>query len=343
MESRGEDKMTLIEAYKDKIAGVLTCYDRVLINGVAGAPGCSFGYAGGMACFFNINHFKMFDFAGKFKPVTEAIIGNAEEIAKKNGIQIEYIRSTKAFRKEDKITEVLERRGNQEGLVHIFSALEMNTTYKPWCDREQGTYCFNVAQTKCLTYYFYFIDREFGLCFLRVPTIAPFRVTFYYNGHNWLEHKMQKNNIPYKKQDNAFVSIDDFDAAQALSDKLRIEDLHQGLDSIVKGYCPLPEEYGLKFNWTIHQVEYAMDIVFKKEDDLKPVYDNIIKTAMHTITPENIATILGKRFSVLFDGEAGSRYDKRILGTRIKHQMGQKLRFCSFRENIRQVWKRIAH
>ena len=43
---------------------------------------------------------------------------------------------------------------------------------------------------------------------------------------------------------------------------------------------------------------------------------------MHTITPENIANFLGKRFSLLFDGEAGSRYNKRILGTRIKHQLG---------------------
>ena len=43
---------------------------------------------------------------------------------------------------------------------------------------------------------------------------------------------------------------------------------------------------------------------------------------MHTITPENIANYLGKRFSLHFDGEAGSRYNKRILGTRIKHQLG---------------------
>jgi hypothetical protein len=44
---------------------------------------------------------------------------------------------------------------------------------------------------------------------------------------------------------------------------------------------------------------------------------------MHTVTPDNIANFLGKRFSVLFEGEAGSRFDKRILGTRIKHQMGE--------------------
>ena len=39
---------------------------------------------------------------------------------------------------------------------------------------------------KCLHYYFYFIDAEFGLCYLRVPTWAPFRLQFYCNGHNWL-------------------------------------------------------------------------------------------------------------------------------------------------------------
>jgi hypothetical protein len=43
---------------------------------------------------------------------------------------------------------------------------------------------------------------------------------------------------------------------------------------------------------------------------------------MHTITPENISNFLGKRFSNLFEGESGTRYNKRILGTRIKHQMG---------------------
>jgi len=53
------------------------------------------------------------------------------------------------------------------------------------------------------------------------------------------------------------------------------------------------------------------------------LYDNIIKTAMHTVTPDNIANFLGKRFSVLFEGESGSRLGRRILGTRIKHQMGE--------------------
>ncbi|MDR2053977.1 MAG: hypothetical protein LBP80_11245, partial [Treponema sp.] len=139
---------------------------------------------------------------------------------------------------------------------------------------------------------------------MKVPTIAPFRLTFYFNGHCWLEHKLTKKGIGYRKEDNAYVYLQDYGKAQELSDRMRVEDLHRTLDLIAGRYCPLPVEYNLKYSWTIHQAEYAMDI--KDERSLEPLYENIIKTAMHTVTPEDIANFPGKRFSVLFEGEAGS-------------------------------------
>jgi len=42
------------------------------------------------------------------------------------------------------------------------------------------------TRNKCLHYYFYFINEELGLCYLRVPTWCPFRLQFYFNGHNRL-------------------------------------------------------------------------------------------------------------------------------------------------------------
>jgi hypothetical protein len=167
------------------------------------------------------------------------------------------------------------------------------------------------------------MDRELGLCFVRVPTIAPFITTIYFNGHSLLETKLRKKNIDYEKKDNAFTWISDFSAAQQLSDNIKVEDIHRVLDVFTKRYCPMPADWGLRWNYTISQVEYSTDIVFKNSETLKPIYENMIKTAMHTVTPDDIANFLGKRFSVLFEGEAGSRYNKRILGTRIKHQMGE--------------------
>ena len=146
---------------------------------------------------------------------------------------------------------------------------------------------------------------------------------FYFNGHDLLESKFKKTGVLYGKHDNAFVSIGDYEKAQELSNNIKVEDIHSALDAFQRRYCPLPEEWQPKYNWTIHQVEYSLDIIFEDAAALKPLYDNIIKTAMRTVTPENISSFLGKRFSVLFEGEAGSKYNSRILGTRIKRQMGE--------------------
>lgn len=311
--------MLITEIHKDKISGELHCYDRINIKCTAG----TFGYADGMGIFFKTINRRCFDFHKVFEPVTKAIIENAERVASENNIEIEYIRKTAAFRKDDKIANILSERGDGEGLIKIYSQLETCKTYSPWTDKQSGKTYFKTDSTKRLNYYFYFIDKLLGLCFVKVPTVAPFVVTVYFNGHGWLENKLKKENIAYQKIENAFTYIENYERAQELSDKMRVEDIHQVLDIFMEKYCPLPKEWELKWNYTISQAEYAFDIIFKEQNELKPIYDNIIKTAMHTVTPENIATFLGKRLTVKFEGEMGSRYNERVLGTRIKHQMGE--------------------
>jgi len=48
---------------------------------------------------------------------------------------------------------------------------------------------------KCLHYYFYFIDDELGLCYVRAPTWLPRRLQIYFNGHNWLAARLRKQKI----------------------------------------------------------------------------------------------------------------------------------------------------
>ena len=70
------------------------------------------------------------------------------------------------------------------------------------------------------------------------------------------------------------------------------------------------------------QCEYATDIVFRKQADLQAIYENLARTAIHTVKPDNIATFLGRKLSPQFEGEMGNRFNIRIEGTRIKHTMG---------------------
>ncbi len=70
------------------------------------------------------------------------------------------------------------------------------------------------------------------------------------------------------------------------------------------------------------QVEYSTDIVFKKQADLKDIYDSLVRSAVHTVKSEHIATFLGKRLHLNYKDEMGNNFDLRIQGTRIKHTMG---------------------
>ena len=48
----------------------------------------------------------------------------------------------------------------------------------------------------------------------------------------------------------------------------------------------------------------------------------IVQTTIFTVKPDNIATFLGQRITYNCKKEVGTNYNQRILGTRIKHHMG---------------------
>ncbi len=283
--------MLLTDKYTDKIYGTITCYDRIIIQGYI--PGWS--YADGMTGYLKAHDIRIFDFSNFSQPLTEQVRQNAQRIAEENGIEIEFIRKLRAFRKDDRIQEIISETGKTAGLVHIFSAMEQCNTYKPWHDKTTGKTFLKFDQSKCLHYYFYFIDKELGLCYLRVPTWAPFRLQFYMNGHNLLAYKLKKKDIDFRMHDNAFLEISDVEAAQKLSDRINPEGLHKILDALAKRFCPVADSLGPGYTWTVQQIECATDVMFKQQADLEPLYDDIIRTAIHTVKPDNIATFLGQR------------------------------------------------
>jgi len=303
------------ERHAGKIQGVLSCYDRVVITGTCPA----IGHAEAATTYFYIHQIRIFDYAQWASSFRDEIRANAERLAQENGLEIEFIRK-KNFRKEDRIKAILEQRGGQPGLVHIFSAMEPCDSYQPWHDKKTGKTFLRWDSGKCIHYYFYFIDPELGLCYLRVPTWAPFRLQFYYNGHNELAAKLAKKDIAYTLMDNAFAEIADWGKAQQLSDNIRPDRLHKRLDRIAQIYCPVIRHFG-SYHWSLMQVEYAMDIVFRRQTDLQPIYEELVRTAIHAVKPEDVATFLGRKLTGTFEGELGNDFHTRIEGTRIKHHM----------------------
>lgn len=236
-------------------------------------------------------------------------------------MEIEFIRKV-SVRKESIISEKIEKRGNDPGIVHIISAMETCNTYKPWHDKTTGKTFLKPDTSKCLHYYFYFIDEQLGLGYVRVPTWCPFRLQVYINGHNLLASELKQAGIKYTMIDNAFDSLEDAGKAQELSDNISIEKLHRKLDEFAWRFCPVYKDFKLRYHWSVMQTEYATDIVFKKQESLQTIYSELVATAIHTVKPENIATFLGHKLDPRYEGEIGNNYNVRIEGSRIKHTMG---------------------
>lgn len=308
----------LTERYADKIAGILSCYDRVVITGTL--P--QICYAAGITSWFYAHEIRIFDYPNWANQLRLKIRENAEHIAKANGIEIEHIKKS-TIRKEEHVQRILKDRGYEPGLVHIISCMESCGSYSPWHDKITHKTFLKSDTAKCLHYYFYFIDETLGLCYLRVPTWCPFRLQFYFNGHNWLASKLKQARIAHQLIDNAFLEIADFKKAQTIVNKLSVKPIHKLLDQYSRMFCPVHDDFHETYHWSIMQVEYATDIVFHKQADLQAIYDELIRTAIHTVKPDNIATFLGRKMHGNYEGEMGNNYQVRIEGTRIKHSMGK--------------------
>jgi hypothetical protein len=305
----------ITKRYEQQIIGSLSCFDRIVVKGTL--P--TLCYAEGMSWYLAKNNIKVFDYTKFVDPFREKIRSNAEQLAAANGLEIEFIRNSKA-RKEDIVKRHFD--GKKLGLVYILSAMEACQSYQPWHDKVSHRTFLRNDQGKCLHYYFYFNDPDIGFGYMRVPTWCPFQLQVYFNGHNVLANQLSSKKIGFSIVDNAFDYIEDFEKAQKLSDSFDAGKLLKKLTWLAGLYCSVHKEFDQSYHWSIMQQEYSTDIVFESSKDLKPLYEDLIATAIHTVKPANIATFFSQKLHANYEGEMGNNYNIRLEGSRIKHSMG---------------------
>jgi hypothetical protein len=308
---------SLVDRYAAKLVGVLSCFDRIVVQGTL--PGLC--YAEGMARFLSMRNIRFIDYPRFAEPFRHQIRENAERLAREAGCQIEFVRKS-SFRKESRIAEVLAVRGHHPGLVHVLSAMEACASYQYRFDKRTQKNSLKYDTGKCLHYYFYFIDADLGLCYVRVPTWCPFRLQLYYNGHNHLATRLDAAAIGYRMLDNAFIEVGDIEEAQRLADEVDVARLHAKFDRYAALCCPAAASLGQHYHWSLMQVEYSTDLIFRHQADLQPLYESIARTAVHAVKADNVATFLSRRINGRSKDEVGNDYSVRIEGTRIKHHMG---------------------
>ncbi len=90
--------------------------------------------------------------------------------------------------------------------------------------------------------YFYFLDPELGLIYVRLTSWFPFTVQVYLNGHSWLQKQMLKRRLSFNLHDNAFTTLDDPKAAQKLADSFVHQNWRKILDRLAQQVNPLTRQ-----------------------------------------------------------------------------------------------------
>ena len=309
----------MLEQYSDKIKGTFSFFDRMIINGYLMPLMNEHSRAGSL---YQLGvPYK--DFKSYFSAVTEAMKSRIEDRASELGRPVEYLSSAKT-RKEDIAKSILKESPVEDGLICVLKTLESCKTAKVY-GSDEGKLVVKSSYTKCLHYYLYYLDREFGFMFVKIQTWFPFNIQVYINGREWMKSVFGKNHLSYQCYDNSFTDISDVTKAQELADQLDSSKLCRQLDVFAKSINPflgtVYKTFGQGYHWCMNQCEFATDVMFKERRFLEDIYPSLVGHAFYDFSCTDVFTFMGRKPNPRFLGEAVSDYKDRPIGCRVKFKL----------------------
>src|SRR5215467_3573841 len=216
--------------FGELVAFVYHCFDRIVIH----------GYLTGLSRPDQVAHF--------FRQVVGVPVITKETLSQRTGAYQSWVEAfarnhrtpirwaEKGVRKEDYVLPWLRKmvRKNAYGVYFIFKSMEQGPTFRvtvPKFPTKDPNHRILAHQKSRFTHnYFYIRDEVLGPMVMRVATFFPFQATYYLNGHSFIEQELNRAKIGFRKNDNAFLAVDDVAALQAAADKLSPDIIRERLD-----------------------------------------------------------------------------------------------------------------
>jgi hypothetical protein len=303
-----------MQKHQDHITGIISVFDRIIFKGYL--PFC---YPDGAETFLRHQGVLLKDFRTFTSTHTETLKKHAEKVADDAGRPYEYQRNK--IRKEDYAREIALRDGIAEGLVCVIARNEENHSFGMRYGTGRPVLVKNSPQ--CLTLYFYYMDRNFGLMHIRLSTWMPFSIQVYINGHEWLARQMSVKGITFEQHENAFTFIENCTKAQKIADKLPSLKWEKILHVFANKVNPLLKTLleGMEYYWVTDQAEYATDVMVGNQTWLSELYIKWQKHSAVCFQAEDIMGFMGRKLHGSFNSTIITDVKKRPSVTRVKHTM----------------------
>jgi hypothetical protein len=299
---------TLIQIFSPMIGFIYHCFDRIVIN----------GYISMLSRPENVVYF--FRKVLEEPCITKEILGLrtkhynnwVESYARNHGIPLEW--AQKGVRKEDYVRPKLKtmERKKQFGVYFILKSMEQGSTFRsvnPKYPTDDPNYrIIKRNRSRFTHYYFYIRDEVLGPMLIRVGSYLPFQTTCYLNGHSFIERELSRDGITYKKNDNAFVSVQDPTILQAAADRLSQEIIRERIEYWTLIVSPKfskreRQKMNLRRFYAISQIEYCQNFVFRRNFPIRKLFERSCELSFFSMTASKVSNIFGWRITRKFSGK----------------------------------------
>lgn len=227
----------------------------------------------------------------------------------------------KGVRKEDYVLPWLRHMAKQNayGVYFIFKSMEQGPSFRvsvPKYPTKDPDHRILARQRSRFThYYFYIRDEVLGPMVLRVASFLPFQATYYLNGHSFIAQELGRAQIGFRKNDNAFLAVDDVAALQAAADRLSPDIIRKRLDywTLILGPKFSARErkaFKLSRFYAIAQIEYCRNFVFKRNFPIHKLFERSCELGLWRLTADKIAAIFGTRLNRRHRGKLATVIDQ---------------------------------
>jgi hypothetical protein len=313
---------SFVSKHAEQIIGVISGFDRLVFRGVLRA----LSYVGGMMMYLGMAGVLLKDFAEHALAMTKTIKEASLEVARSAHRPIIYLPSSQTS-KEDTAHGIAAKDGITTGLVCVLTSVEPCLSYEIFRNRETKHLELQPRWRKCLHLYHYQIHPQLGFMHARIQTWFPFNIQICINGREWLSRQMDAAGLTYRRQDNCFPWIEDPIVAQSLMESQLEVNWPQLLHPIVRQINPvhdsLFEAFPIDYYWSVHQSEWATDIMFGDRAALAALYPTLVHQAITTFGSPDVMRFLGRKPLIhpSFKGQVVSDYKDRTEGVRVKHRL----------------------
>lgn len=315
--------MNIIEWKQEKINGVLSTFDRMIIKGYS----LQLSNPRQMGYFLSHNNVLLKDFGDYAEKVTKSLCNHIENIAKESNRPYKFIYGNDTD-KGSLARQILEENPVDDGLICIFSNIEVCSTMNVVKNGETKKLELKWGPRKCKYYYLYYLDKYFGFMHIKIQSWFPFMTQIYINGHEWLKQRLIDENIKFEMYNNSFSYIEDIPKAQEIADKIVNSKISDKFDSIIKdinNFLPVIEEtFSHGYYWCLAECEYSTDIIHDSRKSIDEYFKSLVENAFYTFKCNDVMSFFGRKLKdtgFQFQGEITSDLRKRNQGFRLKHKM----------------------